>query len=171
MIIMELLQIKSLHSDSCLHQTCKSYMDFFRWRNWISVSAVLWSIEWGPILKQRYFNWIFQIETTVFILSTGPDPGAGGVLPYITLYIHYIIQVCAAQRGREYPFQRRFQERGIIFRTRESSTSVSSHLKVFKDRLLLKIRFNALTSKPLYSCCILEQRIKNWPISRTGYQF
>ena len=30
-----------------------------------------------------------------------------------------------------------------------------SHLKLFKDRLLLKIRFNALTSKLLYSCCTL----------------
>ena len=70
-----------------------------------------------------------------------------------------------------YPFQRRFLERGIIFRTHESSTFVSSHLKLFKDRLLLKIRFNALTSKLLYSCCTLERSIKNWPISRTGYQF
>ena len=50
-----------------------------------------------------------------------------------------------------YPFQRRFLERGIIFRTHESSSFVSSHLKLFKDRLLLKIRFNALTSKLLYS--------------------
>ena len=70
-----------------------------------------------------------------------------------------------------YPFQRRFLERGTIFRTHESSSFVSSHLKLFKDRLLLKIRFNALTSKLLYSCCTLEQSIKNWPISRTGYQF
>ena len=70
-----------------------------------------------------------------------------------------------------YPFQRRFLERGIIFRTHESSTFVSSHLKVFKDRLLLKIRFNALTSKSLYSCCTLERSLKNWPISRTGYEF
>ena len=50
-----------------------------------------------------------------------------------------------------YPFQRRFLERGIIFRMHESSTFVSSHLKVFKDRLLLKLRFNALTSKRLYA--------------------
>ena len=70
-----------------------------------------------------------------------------------------------------YPFQRHFLERGIIFRMHESSTFVSSHLKVFKDRLLLKIRFNALTSKPLYSCYTLERSIKNWFISRTGYQF
>ena len=63
------------------------------------------------------------------------------------------------------------RERGIIFQTHESSSFVSSHLKLFKDRLLLKIRFNALTSKLLYSCCTLERSIKNWPISRTGYQF
>ena len=59
------------------------------------------------------------------------------------------IRVCAAQPGcdfeaPDYPFQRRFLERGIIFRTHESSGFVSSHLKLFKDRLLLKIRFNAL---------------------------
>ena len=52
-----------------------------------------------------------------------------------------------------YPFQRRFLERSIIFRTHESSHQVNSHLKLFKDRLLLKIRFHALTSKLLYSCC------------------
>ena len=60
--------------------------------------------------------------------------------------------VCAAHRGRDfrtgYLFQRRFLERGIIFRTHESSSFVSSHLKLFKDRLLL-------TSKLLYSCCTL----------------
>ena len=65
-----------------------------------------------------------------------------------------------------YPFQRRFLERGVIFRTHESSSFVSSHLKLFKDRLLLKIRFNELTSKLLCSCCTLERSIKNWPISR-----
>ena len=54
-----------------------------------------------------------------------------------------------------YPFQRRFLEWGIIFRTHENSSFVSSHLKLFKDRLLLKIRFNSLTSKLLYSCCTL----------------
>ena len=37
-----------------------------------------------------------------------------------------------------YPFQRRFLERGITFRTHESSSFVSSDLKLFKDRLLLK---------------------------------
>ena len=52
-----------------------------------------------------------------------------------------------------YPFQRRFLERGIIFRTHESSRFVSSRLKLFNDKLLLKIRFNALTNKLLYSCC------------------
>ena len=70
-----------------------------------------------------------------------------------------------------YPFQRRFLERGIIFRTHESSSFVSSHLKLFKDRLPLNIRLNELTSKLLYSCRTLERSIKNWPISRTGYLF
>ena len=67
-----------------------------------------------------------------------------------------------------------------ISNARKLSTFVSSHLKVFKDRLLLKIRFNALTSKPLYSCCTLERSIKIGPFlerdisfranSRTGYK-
>ena len=69
-------------------------------------------------------------------------------------YAHTLpIRVCAAQRGRD--FEAPDLERGIIFRTHESSSFVSSHLKLFKDRLLLKIRFNALTSKLLYSCCTL----------------
>ena len=68
-----------------------------------------------------------------------PGGGGGGG------YSHTLpIRVCAAQRGREfrtgYPFHRRFLERGIIFRTHESSSFVSGHLKLFKDRLLLKIR-------------------------------
>ena len=58
-----------------------------------------------------------------------------------------------------------------ISNARNSSSFVSSHFKFFKDRLLLKIRFNALTSKLLYSYCTLERSIKNWLISRTGYQF
>ena len=44
-----------------------------------------------------------------------------------------------------YPFQRRFLKRGILFRTQESSSFVSSYLKLFKDILLLKIRFNLQT--------------------------
>ena len=63
-------------------------------------------------------------------------------------------------------------ERGIIFQTNESSNFLSSHLKLFMDRLLLKIRFNALTSKLLYSCCaLLAGRAGVFSISRTGYQF
>ena len=80
-----------------------------------------------------------------------------------------------------YPFQRRFLERGIIFRTHESSSFVSSNLKLFKDRLLLKIWFNALTGKLLYSLHLrteykkigpfLEQGISFRANPRTGYQF
>ena len=69
-----------------------------------------------------------------------------------------------------YPFQRRFLERGITFRTHESSSFVSSDLKLFKGRLLLRIRFNALTSKLLHSCCTLGRSITNLPISWKGYQ-
>ena len=81
----------------------------------------------------------------------------GGVLLYITY-----TGMCRPTRSwfwsswrMGYPFQGRFLERGIIFRTHESSSFVSSHLKLFKDRLLLKIQFNALTSKLLYSCCTM----------------
>ena len=93
--------------------------------------------------------------TSLFFLGLGSPPGG---------YSHTLpIRVCAAQRGRDfeapdltgYSFQRRFLERGIIFRTHESSSFVSSHSKLFKERLLLKIRFNALTSRLLYSCCNL----------------
>ena len=73
-----------------------------------------------------------------------PEGGGGGNT------IHYIlhIRVCAAQRDRDFEapdlergihFRGVFVERGIIFRTHESSSFVSSHLKLFKDRLLLKI--------------------------------
>ena len=47
------------------------------------------------------------------------------------------------------------KERGIIFRAHERSSFVSSHSKLFKDRLLLTIPFSELTSKLLYSCCTL----------------
>ena len=56
-------------------------------------------------------------------------------------YSHTLpIRVCAFQRGRD--FEAPDLERGI-------------HLKLFKDRLLLTIRFSELTSKLLYSCCTL----------------
>ena len=76
-------------------------------------------------------------------------PGGGEVLPFITY-----TGMCRPTGSwfwsfwfrTGYPFQRRFLERGIIFRTHESSSLVSSHLKLFKDRLLLKIGFNTLTT-------------------------
>ena len=96
-----------------------------------------------------------------------PSGGCSHTLP---------IRVCAAQRGLEFrtgnPFQRHFLERGIIFRTHENSSFVSSYLKLFKDRLLLKIRFNARVNKQTVVLLLHPERsIKNWPISRTGYQF
>ena len=101
-------------------------------------------------------------------------PGPQGGTPKHYLYVYVppngvVILKLLIQNG--YPFQRHFLEWGIKFRTHESSSFVSSHLKLVKDKLLLKIRFNALTSKLLYSCCTLERSIKNWPISRMGYQF
>ena len=82
----------------------------------------------------------------------------GGVLPYITY-----TGMCRPTGSwfwsswfrTGYPFQRRFLERGIIFRMHESSSFVSSHLKLFKDKLLVKTLFNASTSKRLYPCCTL----------------
>ena len=101
-------------------------------------------------VKERRMSYI----TVLWLTVPTPRPGGGG------RYSHTLPKrVCAAHRGRDfrtgYLLQRRFLERGIIFRTHESSSFVSSHLKLFKDRLLLKIRFNALTSKLLYSCCTL----------------
>ena len=66
----------------------------------------------------------------------------GGVLPYITN-----TGMCRPTGSwfwsywfrTGYPFQSRFLERGIIFETHESSSFASSHLKLFKDRLLLKL--------------------------------
>ena len=43
--------------------------------------------------------------------------------------------------------------------------------EIIQGQIALKIRFSALTSRLLYSCCTVEQSIKNWPISRKGYQF
>ena len=84
--------------------------------------------------------------------------GGGGRIPYFTY-----TGVCrptgswfwSSWLRTWYPFQRHFLERGIKFRMYKSSSFVSSHLKLFKDRLLLTIQFNALTSKLLYSCCNL----------------
>jgi len=60
-----------------------------------------------------------------------------GVLPYITY-----TGMCRPTGSwfwsswfrTGYPFQRRCLERGIIFRTHESSSFVSSHLKLFKGK-------------------------------------
>ena len=92
-------------------------------------------------VKERRKSYV----TVLWLSVPTPRPGGG--------YSHTLPKwVCAAQRGRDFRtgnlFQRRFLERGITFRTHESSSFVSSHLKLFKDRLLL-------TSKLLYSCCTL----------------
>ena len=68
-----------------------------------------------------------------------PRVGWGGVLPYIT-------GMCRPKGSwfwssffrTGYPFQRRFLERGIIFRTHQSSTFVSSHLKLFQGQIAFK---------------------------------
>ena len=62
-------------------------------------------------------------------------------MPSLSPLSSLAIRVCAAQRGRD--FEAPGLERGIIFRTHESSSFASSHLKLFKDRLLLKIRVNS----------------------------
>ena len=147
-----------------------------------------------PSPKWRELNWM------IFQNNFNGTPYPGGVLPYITY-----TGMCRPTGSwfwsswfrTGYPFQRRFLERGIIFRMHESSSFVSSHLKLFKDKLLVKTLLNASTSKLLYPSCtlcfsvqggriltrayfyngvsvlrrILERGLKNWPIFRTGYQF
>ena len=110
-------------------------------------------------------GWHFVIPPLVWIPDSVPLPRSGykyfwlvenlprGVLPYITY-----MGMCRPTGSwfwsswfrMGYPFQRRFLEWGIIFRMHESSSFVSSHLKLFKVRLRLKIWFNALTSKLLH---------------------
>ena len=76
------------------------------------------------------------------------------LLPHPRGYSHTLpIRVCAAQWGRD--SEAPDLERGIVFRTHESPSFVSSHLKLLKDRLLLKLQFNASTSKLLYFGCTL----------------
>ena len=125
-------------------------------------------------IKTKFiFFWQYTFSKAVHLLLGKRRLWAEGVLPYISY-----TGLCRSTGSwfwsslfrTGYPFQRRFLERGITFRTHESSSFVSSDLKLFKDRLLLRIRFNALTSKLLHSCCTLERSIKNLPISWTGYQ-
>ena len=88
--------------------------------------------QYEKINEQKYF---------CFCVSAILRSPRGGVLPYITY-----TGMCRPKGSwfwsswfrTGYPFQRRFLERGIIFRTHESSTFVSRHLKLFKDRLLFR---------------------------------
>ena len=121
-------------------------------RNLLHLEGRTGLIPWfSPLMGCRVFCWIAIIKR---MLYTWAGPGGGGGTP-----IHYPYGMCRPTGSwfwsswfrTGYPFQRRFLERGIIFRTHECSSFVSSHLKLFKDRLLLKIWFNALTSKLLYS--------------------
>ena len=87
-----------------------------------------------------------------------------------------------------YPFQRRFLERGIIFRTHESFKLSAATCYSYKPVKLVKAKLvienllvccvlksnkqrNNLKNRALESYAILERGIKNWPISRTGYHF
>ena len=89
--------------------------------------------------------WVLPYISHIGLCRPGFLPGGGGVVPYIT-YTGMCrpsgLWFWSSWFRTGYPFQRRFLERSIIFRTHESSSFVSSHLKLFKDRLLLKIRFN-----------------------------
>ena len=126
---------------------------------------VLWSKELtrAPVV-QKVESAIHRIKRyprdsaigfpNTYPLDSDLSARGGGVLPYITY-----IGMCrptgswfwSSWFGMGHPFQMRFLERGILFRTHESSSFVSSHLELFKDRLLLKTWFSALTSKLLYS--------------------
>ena len=82
------------------------------------------------------------------------------------------MRVCADQRGRD--FEAVALEWGIHFRGvfARVGYNISNARKLqFCKQPFEIIQFNAFTSKLLYSCCTLERSIKNWPISRTGYQF
>ena len=69
----------------------------------------------------------------VFMAAAQRGRGGGGG------YSHALpTRVCSAQRGRDfealrtgYPFQRRFLERGIIFRTHESSSTPDDYEEAF----------------------------------------
>ena len=79
------------------------------------------------------------------------------------------MRVCAAQRGSDFeaPDLGRL-ERGIIFRTYESSSFVSSHFTFFiQGQIAFKNTVQCINKQTV----VLERGIKNWPISRTGYQF
>ena len=119
-----------------------------------------------PSPKWRELNWI------IFQNNFNGTPYPGGVLPYITY-----TGMCRPTGSwfwsswfrTGYPFQRRFLERGIIFRMHESSSFVSSHLKLFKDKLLVKTLFNASTSKRLYPCCTLCFSVQGGRILARAY--
>ena len=129
--------------------------------------------KWGKEERAGWVHWLRR--STLFHTITGHREPGGGVLPYITY-----TSMCRPTGSwfwsswfrTGYPFQRRFLERGIIFRTHESSSFVSSYLKLFKDRLLLKIRFNARVNKQTVVLLLHPERsIKNWPISRTWWNW
>ena len=112
------------------------------------MADILWYHHWFEFLTVCHYRDL-GISTSDWLRIC-----PGGVLPYITY-----MGMCRPTGSwfwsswfrMGYPFQRRFLEWGIIFRMHESSSFVSSHLKLFKVRLRLKIWFNALKSKLLYS--------------------
>ena len=134
----------------------------FDWQNF-GVSTIKFDYRTqSKSIERLKFDWdrLPNVRLTSRVCITGHWDflPPGGVLPYITytgMWLPKGSLFWSSWFRTGYPFQRRFLERGIIFRTHESSIFVGSHLKVFKDSLLLKIRFNALTSKLLYSCCTL----------------
>ena len=132
---------------------CKGFLRGYKWKGlylkgiFIKKEKVLWNNLWQCWWKRILNLLVFKLQNTII-----SPVHSRGLLPYITY-----TGMCRPTGSwfwsswfrTGYPFQRRFLERGIISRTQESSSFVSSHLKLFKDRLLLKIRFNALTSKLL----------------------
>ena len=100
----------------------------------------------------------------------------GGVLPYITY-----TGMCRPTGSwfwsswfrTGYPFQRSFLERGIIFRTHESSSTPDDYEEAFIwciSRTNKEVSFFKKTGLFQFTN-FLQRSIKNWPISRTGYQF
>ena len=84
-----------------------------------------------------------------------------------------------------YPFQRGFLERGIIFRTHERSSFVlkqpfeiiSLIVADYEEAFISRIsqtnkEISFLKKTGLFQFTnFLDRSIKNWPISRMGYQF
>ena len=117
----------------------------------------------------RYFG---DIRLKIYKLPIF-NPG-GGVTPIHYLYGYVlpnrvVILKLLIQNGVS--ISQAFSRTGYNISNARKHQFCKQPFEIIQDRLLLKIWFSALTSRLLYSCCTLEWNIKNWTISRMGYQF